>query len=408
MSREILISNKQAQYIREANHRWNIKMGATQSGKTYLDTLYLIPERILERKGKDGLNFIVGVTKETIERNVLSKMRVIWGTDKISEINSKNRANIFGEMVYCIGAKDKGQAAAFRGATAKYLYIDEFPDISEDVFSIFSSRLSMPYSCADMTGNPKDPQHWSEEFLKKDIDIYFQRYSLYDNPFLTIDTIRNIERDYNGTVYFDRYVLGLPKRAKGIVFQDFAENTQKYFVDKLPNRFKWCGVGYDLGGNKSNYALVASAMGYDNVLYVLKAKEILPQELRIEDVEKAAQDFITEIEKQFNTKVRYCYVDDNYYTTINGLNDWRYIFDTAAAIKSRMPLEDRPLMLSKLMAQSRFKINSIGCEPLIFQLQNAVFDDRSEKAVICDDGSMNIDEIDAFFYSIADEYNYIV
>ena len=99
--------------------------GATQSGKTYLDTLYLIPARILERKGKEGLNFIVGVTKETIERNVLSKMRVIWGTDRVSEINSKNRANIFGEMVYCIGAKDKGQAAAFRGATAKYLYMND-------------------------------------------------------------------------------------------------------------------------------------------------------------------------------------------------------------------------------------------------------------------------------------------
>ena len=134
----------------------------------------------------------------------------------------------------------------------------------------------------------------------------------------------------------------------------------------------------------------------------------MPQELRIEDVERAARDFIEEVERQFDIRVRYCYVDDNYYTTINGLNDWRYIFDTAAAIKSRMPLEDRPLMLSKLMAQGRFKINSNGCEPLIFQLQNAVFDSRSEKAVICDDGSMNIDEIDAFFYSIADEYNYIV
>ena len=92
-------------------------------------------------------------------------------------------------MVYCIGAKDKGQAAAFRGATAKYLYIDEFPDISEEVFSIFSSRLSTAYSCADMTGNPKDPKHWSEEFIASDKDIYFQRYSLYDNPFLTKETI---------------------------------------------------------------------------------------------------------------------------------------------------------------------------------------------------------------------------
>ena len=73
----IEISRKQAQYIREANHRWNIKMGATQSGKTFLDTRYLIPSRLLERKGKEGLNFIVGVTKETIERDVLSKMRSI-------------------------------------------------------------------------------------------------------------------------------------------------------------------------------------------------------------------------------------------------------------------------------------------------------------------------------------------
>ena len=66
----IEISPKQSEYILNANSRWNIKMGATQSGKTYLDTRYLIPQRLLERKGKEGLNFIVGVTKETIERNV--------------------------------------------------------------------------------------------------------------------------------------------------------------------------------------------------------------------------------------------------------------------------------------------------------------------------------------------------
>lgn len=403
----IEISRKQAQYIREANHRWNIKMGATQSGKTFLDTRYLIPSRLLERKGKEGLNFIVGVTKETIERNVLSKMRSIWGVDKVSEINSKNRATLFGEMVYCIGAKDKGQAAAFRGATAKYLYIDEFPDISEDVFSIFSSRLSMPYSCADMTGNPKDPAHWSEDFISSDRDIYFQRYTLYDNPFLSPETVHNIERDYKGTVYFDRYVLGLPKRAEGIVFQDFADNTENYLVDNIETGFRWCGVGYDLGGNKSNYALVASALGYDGILYVLKAVEIEPQDLRIEDVEKAAQDFIESVESEYNTRVGICYVDDNYYTTINGLNDWRYIFDTAASVKCNMPLEDRPLMLSKLMAQGRFKLVKGKCEPLVFQLQNAVFDDKSEKAVILDDGSMNIDEIDGLFYSIADNYIYL-
>ena len=210
-----------------------------------------------------------------------------------------------------------------------------------------------------------------------------------------------------GTVWYDRDIKGLRKTADGIVFQDFAEHTENYIVDDVETKFKWCGVGYDLGGNKSNYALVASALGYDGILYVLKAVEIEPQDLRIEDVEKAAQDFIESVESEYNTRVGICYVDDNYYTTINGLNDWRYIFDTAASIKGNMPLEDRPLMLSKLMAQGRFKLVKGKCEPLVFQLQNAVFDDKSEKAVILDDGSMNIDEIDGLFYSIADNYVYL-
>ena len=404
----IEISKKQAIYIENATHRYNIKMGATQSGKTFLDTRYLIPQRLLERKDKEGLNFIVGVTKETIERNVLSKMRAIWGTNKVSEINSKNRATLFGEMVYCIGAKDKGQAAAFRGATAKYMYIDEFPDISEEVFSIFSSRLSMPYSCADMTGNPKDPKHWSEDFIASDKDIYFQRYALYDNPFLTAETIANIERDYKGTVYFDRYVLGLPKRAEGIVFQDFADNPKEYIIskNKLPDRFRWCMMGYDMGGNKSHYGLVASALGFDNVLYVLKADEILPEDMKSKDVEEKAKKFIEYVEKTYNVRVSNCYIDDEYYTTINGLNDWRYIFENAARIKSSMPLVDRPIKLNKLMNEKRFMLVEGECDDLKDQLEDVVYDLQVD-GIICDDGSQCIDVIDAFYYSIADEYAYL-
>lgn len=71
MNETIEISSKQAEYIRNANHRWNGKVGATQCGKTYIDTLYVIPERILNRAGKKGLNFIVGVSKETITRNII-------------------------------------------------------------------------------------------------------------------------------------------------------------------------------------------------------------------------------------------------------------------------------------------------------------------------------------------------
>lgn len=401
----IEISRKQAQYIREANHRWNIKMGATQSGKTFLDTRYLIPSRLLERKGKEGLNFIVGVTKETIERNVLSKMRSIWGVDKVSEINSKNRATLFGEMVYCIGAKDKGQAAAFRGATAKYLYIDEFPDISEDVFSIFSSRLSMPYSCADMTGNPKDPKHWSEEFIASDKDLYFQRYALYDNPFLTAETIANIERDYKGTVYFDRYVLGLPKRAEGLCFPLFADNPSRWIIKKenLPKKFRSVEAGFDLGGNGSAYALTCTAEGYDGNYYVLKSKKTQAEELDMQDIEKLVDKFCGYVEKSYNVHIEILNCD-HIAVIINSLNDntkWQ------ADLCYKPPLEDRPFVMSRLLATDRIKFVEGECDDLIDELQNLVYDDKSDRAIPLDDSSMQIDTWDSWTYSVSNNWSYI-
>ena len=401
----IEISRKQAQYIREANHRWNIKMGATQSGKTFLDTRYLIPCRLLERKGKEGLNFIVGVTKETIERNVLSKMRSIWGVDKVSEINSKNRATLFGEMVYCIGAKDKGQAAAFRGATAKYLYIDEFPDISEDVFSIFSSRLSMPYSCADMTGNPKDPKHWSEDFVASDKDIYFQRYTLYDNPFLTADTIANIERDYKGTVYFDRYVLGLPKRAEGLCFPLFADNPTRWIIKRedVPKAFRTVEVGFDIGGNGSAYALTCTGQGYDGVQYRLKAQKKQAEDMAMDDIEKFVVEFCEECERIYGVKIGMINCD-HVAVIVNTINDnTRYTADLCY----KPPLEDRVFLYSKLFSTDKIKFVDGMCDDLIEEMQNLVFDDKSDKAIPLDDGSMQIDTYDSACYSESSYWHYI-
>ena len=401
----IEISRKQAQYIRESNHRWNIKMGATQSGKTFLDTRYLIPSRLLERKGKEGLNFIVGVTKETIERNVLSKMRSIWGVDKVSEINSKNRATLFGEMVYCIGAKDKGQAAAFRGATAKYLYIDEFPDISEDVFSIFSSRLSMPYSCADMTGNPKDPKHWSEDFIASDKDIYFQRYALYDNPFLTAGTIANIERDYKGTVYFDRYVLGLPKRAEGLCFPLFADNPSRWIIKRadVPKQFRTVEVGFDIGGNGSAYAMTCTGQGYDGTQYRLKSEKRQAEDMAMEDIEKFVNEFCEECEREYGVKIGMINCD-HIAVIVNTINDnTKYRADLCY----KPPVADRVFLYNKMFANDKIKFVEGMCDDLIDELESLVFDEKADDTRPLDDGSVQLDCYDSACYSESSYWHYI-
>lgn len=403
------LTSKQKEFWTNCDHRWNIKSGATRSGKTFLD-YYLIPKRIRNVSGRDGLYLILGNTKTTLQRNIIEPLQNIWGTALVSDIKSDNTASMFGEKVHCIGADKINQVDKLRGSSIKYCYGDEIVTWHEDVFNMLKSRLDKGYSRFDGTCNPENPNHWFKKFVDSPgIDIFYQEYTIYDNPFNPPEFVRNLEKEYAGTVYFDRYILGKWKRAEGIVFRNFADNTESFFVSKaeLPERFRWCGIGYDLGGNKSNYGLVASALGSDGVLYVLKADEILPQQLRIEDVENCAEEFIECVESTYNVRANFCYVDDNYYTTINGLNDWRYMFNSAAFIKSSMPLEDRPLMLTKLMAQGRFKVVRDECEPLVAQLSDAVYDKKSTRAIICDDGSMNIDMIDAFFYSIADNYAYL-
>lgn len=404
------LTEKQKEFWKNSNHRWNIKCGATRSGKTFLD-YYLIPKRIRAVSGREGLYVILGNTKSTLQRNIIEPLQTIWGKELVSNIKADNTALMFGERVHCIGADKINQVNRLRGSSIKYCYGDEVVTWHEEVFAMLKSRLDKDYSRFDGTCNPESPNHWFKKFPdNEEADIFCQQYTIYDNPHNPPEFVKNLEIEYAGTVYFDRYILGKWKRAEGIVFRDFAENTEKYFTERgeCSEKFKTVGIGYDLGGNKSDFALVATGITYDNEVIVLKAKEIIPQELNLEDVERAAQEFILEVEQKYNVSADYCYIDDNYYTTVNSLNNWRYMFDSAAHIKASMPLCDRPLMLTKLMATGRFKLIRGECEPLVYQLQNAVFDDKGDKAVICDDGSMNIDCIDGLFYSLADDYLYLV
>ena len=234
----IELSPKQVEYIQKARCRWNVKIGATQCGKTFIDVQYVIPKRITDGIGKQGLNVILGVSKETIERNVLEPMRDIWGSKMISDINSRNFATLFGEKVYCLGAEKVSQVSKLRGAKFKYLYIDEIVDINEEVFQLAKSRLSLPYSVCDAAGNPSYPSHFVKKFIDSadsGVDVYCQHWTLYDNPFLDPSYIKAMEAEYAGTVYFDRYVLGRWCKAEGLVYPMYlkaiGEPTQERLTD---------------------------------------------------------------------------------------------------------------------------------------------------------------------------------
>jgi PBSX family phage terminase large subunit len=227
----MLLSPKQTEFVREGHHRWNFKGGATRSGKTYLDFRWIIPIRIRERVGKDGLTVILGVTKSTIERNVLEPMRTIYGDALVGTISSDNTAWIFGEKCYCLGAEKVSQVSKIRGASIKYCYGDEVADWSQEVFELLKSRLDKAYSCFDGTYNPQGPNHWLKAFLDSKADVFSQTYTIDDNPFLPEAFVENLKREYRGTVFYDRYILGRWALAEGLIYPMFGESN---IVDEEP------------------------------------------------------------------------------------------------------------------------------------------------------------------------------
>lgn len=224
-----MLSSKQREYRREAVKTWNIKIGATRSGKTYGD-YFLLPKRLLDVRGKDGLSVILGNTQGTIKRNIIEPMQNIWGVDMVSSINSDNIATMFGERVYCLGADNIKHVDRLRGSSIRYCYGDEVVTWAEEVFAMLQSRLDKEYSIFDGACNPEGPQHWFKKKLDEaGPDWYVQHYTIDDNPFLAEKVRERMKRDYAGTVYWGRYILGEWTQAEGMIYPMYQDALIKPF-----------------------------------------------------------------------------------------------------------------------------------------------------------------------------------
>ncbi len=230
------LTDKQKEFWEKANHRWNIKEGATRSGKTYLD-YFMIPRRIRECTGT-GLIVLLGNTKGTLRRNILEPMRSIWGEELVGDIANDGSVQLFGKKCHALGADRITQVSKLQGAGIEYCYGDEITTWNKEVFAMLKSRLDKPNSRFDGTCNPDSPNHWLLEFLESDADIFRQHYSIYDNPNLSEEFIKSLEYEYQGTVYFDRFILGRWTRAEGLIYPMF--DKERHITEEAPK----CGEYY--------------------------------------------------------------------------------------------------------------------------------------------------------------------
>lgn len=394
------LSAKQIEFFRNCDHRWNIKTGATRSGKTYMD-YYLIQRRLKAAAGKDGLNVILGNTRETIRRNILLPMQEMYGVNRVGNIRADNSCIMFGQRVFVLGADNANHVDRLRGSSIKYCYGDEVVTWHPDVFDMLKSRLDKPYSVFDGTCNPEGPRHWFKQFLDSDADIYQQSYTLDDNPYLDPAFVENLKKEYAETVLYSRYILGLWVAAEGAIYRLFADNPARYIVHDLP-RVNRAVIGVDFGGGTSAHAFVCTGFTPRGGIVVLdeyREKSALTPE-------KLARDFVDFVRRcQANWLVTDCFCDSAEQTLINGLRSASAVARLPINIANarKTAINDRIRATCILMGADKFAVRDT-CTETIDALKSALWDSRHKtEDVRLDDGTTNIDSLDALEYSFERE-----
>ena len=242
-----MLSNKQREYLNSCNHRWNIKIGATGSGKTWLDYAVVIPKRVMAMKG-EGEGLLLGNTMGAIKRNVLDPMRELWGRALVGEVRSNDSTvRLFGKRLYVMGADKANSAHKIQGMTVEYAYGDEMTTWSESIFQMLKSRLRCEHSHFDGTANPASPAHYIKKFIDSNADIYCQKSTIFDNPFLTQEFVDNLCTEYEGTVYYKRYILGEWALAEGLIYPMYEDALGECEFDEEGETYEQYALSIDYG-----------------------------------------------------------------------------------------------------------------------------------------------------------------
>ena len=378
--------------------RINILEGSVRSGKTWISAVMW--GFWTAASPKDGTYLMAGKTLTTLRRNVLEPMCGLFGKCFTYSL-SKKEARLFGRRIYLEGAANAQSESKIRGMTLNGAYCDELSLFPEDFFAMLLSRLSASGAKLIATTNPDNPGHWlKRNYLDNDsLDLLDLKFTLEDNPYLPPEYVRSLRREFTG-VYYDRFILGNWTAAEGRIYEDFSE---KCLVSPAELRERLSAhplitsaVGVDYGGNKSASAFVHTGFdaGFQNV-YVL-SEHYDKRNMSAESLITAFGEYVSEEHSRFPTLTMAC-CDSAEQLLIKSFRS-AVSLDVKNAMKKQV--STRINMVNRLISSGRLHI-STECPHLIEALKTAVWDERSiNRDRRMDDGSTNIDSLDAFEYSI--------
>lgn len=429
------LNEKQIEYIERCKTSWfNVAEGGKRGSKNVLNALAFC---ICLENHPDKLHLLGGVSISSVKLNIVDCDGygiLNYFDGRCREGKYKNKDCIYvttadGQQKVLLisgGAKD-GDEKYIKGNTYGMAYITEANECHQKFLKeVMDRTLSSSDRKIFHDLNPKPPAHWyyteildfHEAQQKKDAEYgyNYEHFNIFDNMSVTDEQLKKVLKTYDkGSIWYKRDILGHRIANAGILFPLIANNEERYKIDKPKMYEGIITTGVDVGKSGSNHAFCTQRISRTyREIEVLRSDEVVCS--NTDDItgdssgigSKLKQlkiGFLKHIKYVILTygKVDRIYVDSAEPTIINFLQqaiiDAGYHIPVTASMK--IPINDRIYMFGILLMQDRIKFINGNTKEIIKGLQEATQDDEVTDAdVWLDDGTSDIDILDAFNYGI--------
>ena len=388
--------------------------GAIRSGKSVAMSLSFV---IWAMSEFEACNFAMcGKTIGSFRRNVLFWLKLMLRSRgySVSEQRTENlvvvrRGNIE-NYFYVFGGKDERSQDLIQGITLAGVFFDEVALMPESFVNQATGRCSVDGSKFWFNCNPGSPAHWFKTGWidnRRDKRLLYLHFTMDDNLSLSEAVKERYRSTYSG-VFFKRYILGEWKSADGVIYRQFADDPERFILDEVPADIIIGTMGLDFGGNGSAHAgcLVGITRGYRSIVILDEyyRKEVIDPGTLTDDV----CGFVQRSQGQCRAASIWC--DSAETVLIKGIRTEVYLRRIPVEVRNARKGEiiDRIRLCDMLMSQGRFFILR-RCQHTIAALSEAVWDSKSPtKDKRLDDGSTNIDSLDALEYALEPHANRLI
>lgn len=434
-------------YIRACSQNtYNIAEGAVRAGKT-IDNVYAFAHEL--RTTPDKIHLATGSTMANAKLNIgdangFGLEHIFRGQCRWTKYKDNDALIIKGpatnnkeKIVVFSGGANSNSFKKIRGNSIG-LWIATEINIHHDSFikEAFNRQLAAKNRKIFWDLNPEHPKSkiytdYIDKYLEKSKrnelpgGYNYQHFTIFENATITPERLKEIISQYDeDSIWYLRDILGQRAIAEGLIYRTLAGRLAKddpvVYVDPdaiKPAQLIEINIGIDFGGNGSGHAFVATGItaGYKKLI-VLKAERYMEGELDPYTNKKLSEidpdmlaglflRFFLQIKEKYGfvTKI---YADSAEQVLIRGIRTAMIAAkqgDTKIYNARKSKINGRIQATVILAKQNRLLFTKDACRSLEEAISMAVWNPKKIQLERLDDGSSDIDSLDAFEYSFEND-----